>query len=166
MRSVVVYCHPCEGSLAAATRDVVLEALGPSEIDLIDLSSPTRGTPSLAGTDAALLDGSGVLVLVYPTWWSGPPGALQEWFDEVWPDDARFPSIRSILVCTTHGSSKLVNLIEGESGRLMAQRYLRRRAGRRCRVSWIALYGLDRCDADRRRRHLERVRQAISAARR
>ena len=158
MRSTVVYCHPCEGSLAAATRDVVLDVLGGSPVDLIDLSSPNRDAPSL--------DGSDLLVLVYPTWWSGPPGALQEWFDEVWPGDARFDSIRSIVVCPTHGSSKLVNALEGESGRLMARRYLRRRAGRRCRVSWVALYGVDRCGPDRRQRHLERVRRAISAARR
>lgn len=163
MRSTVVYCHPCEGSLAAATRDVVLDVLAGSPVDLIDLSSPNRDTPSLA--DTASLDGSDLLVLVYPTWWSGPPGALQEWFDEVWPGDARFDSIRSIVVCTSHGSSKLVNALEGESGRLMARRYLRRRAGRRCRVSWVALYGLDRCGPDRRQRHLERVRRAISAAR-
>ena len=95
----------------------------------------------------------------------GPVIAVRDVSFEMWPGDARFDSIRSIVVCTTHGSSKLVNALEGESGRLMARRYLRRRAGRRCRVSWVALYGVDRCGPDRRQRHLERVRRAISAAR-
>ena len=77
----VVYCHPLEGSLTAAARDIALEALRGVTTHLVDLSDPDRDTAGLAETDADALSHSSGLVLVYPTWWSGPPGALQRWFD-------------------------------------------------------------------------------------
>ena len=161
----VVYCHPLEGSLTAAARDIALEALRGVTTHLVDLSAPDRDTAGLAETDADALSRSSGLVLVYPTWWSGPPGALQRWFDEVWPPSARFGSIERIVACTSHGSSKLVNSLEGESGKRTVSRYLRPRCARRCRVEWVALYGLDRCSPEHRARHLERVGQRIKSLR-
>lgn len=158
----LVYCHPLEGSLNAAARTAALDSLTGVEVHLVDLSAPDRDTSALAAEDADALARSTALVLVYPTWWSGPPGALQHWFDEVWTPSARFGSIRRIIVCTTHGSSKLVNSLEGESGKRTASRYLRSRCAPRCQVRWVALYGLDRCGADRRARHLEQIRRAVS----
>jgi len=159
----LVYCHPVEGSLTSAVRDSAVEALGGTTPHIVDLSDPDRDTAALAMTDADALARSSSLILVYPTWWSGPPAALQNWFDEVWSPSARFDTIQRIVVCTSHGSSKFVNSLEGESGKRTVSRYLRPRCSRRCRVEWIALYGLDRCGPDRRARHLERVGRRISA---
>ena len=69
-------------------------------------------------------------MLVYPTWWSGQPAMLKGWIDRVWVAGvawdlppganvlrARLRNVRRIVVVTTHGSSKLVNALEGEAGK-------------------------------------------------
>ena len=70
------------------------------------------------------------IVFVYPTWWSSQPAILKGWIDRIlmnevaWvlPEGAArikplLTQIRRIVVVTTHGSSKLVNALEGESGK-------------------------------------------------
>lgn len=118
------------------------------------------------------------LILVYPTWWSGQPAILKGWFDRVlingvaWslPDGAsrlkpELANIRRLVVVTTHGSSKFINALEGESGKRTAFRSVRLMFHWRARSSWIAMYKLDRAsDAEReafKRRVRRRVRRAI-----
>ena len=84
------------------------------------------------------------LVLVYPTWWSGQPAMLKGWIDRVWvagvawelPAGANVlrPLLRNIsriVVVTGHGSSKLVNALEGEGGKRTVTRSLRAMTSRR-----------------------------------
>jgi NAD(P)H dehydrogenase (quinone) len=114
------------------------------------------------------------LVLVYPTWWSGQPAILKGWFDRVFvnevawelPEGAnrlqpRLTNIRRLVVVTTHGSSKLVNAIQGESGKRLVLRSVRLMMNWRTRTSWIALYGLDFRSEKYRQRMLNRVRRRI-----
>lgn len=103
------------------------------------------------------------LVLVYPTWWSAQPAMLKGWIDRVWIDGVAWHlppganriepllrNIRRITVVTTHGSSRLVNLAQGDAGRHLVQRSLRFLCSRTTRVTWLALYGVDsRPPADR-----------------
>lgn len=118
------------------------------------------------------------LVLVYPTWWSGQPAVLKGWFDRVlmcgvaWrlPDGASrieplLTNVRRMLVVTTHGSSKWVNMLQGEPGKRTALRSVRLMFGARCRTSWIAAYGMDRADAAERLRFENRVRHLLSRLR-
>ena len=99
-------------------------------------------------------------MLVYPTWWSGQPAMLKGWIDRVlglrcrvdpagWRHALRprLRNVRRIVVVTTHGSSKLVNAIQGEGGKRTVTRALRLLCHRRCRTTWIALYGVDRVSA-------------------
>ena len=115
------------------------------------------------------------LVLVYPTWWSTQPAILKGWFERVWVngvasevhDDGRPPSplltnIRRIVVVTTHGSPKRLNAVQGESGKRFVKRALRASVNRRCRVHWIALYGIDRDNPHARTRFLDRVSGRIA----
>ena len=115
------------------------------------------------------------LVLVYPTWWSGVPAILKGWFDRVWVNDVAFVlpdgshtprgglgNICSITVVTTHGSSKLRNLAQGQSGRRMILRGLRSLCGLRCRSNWIAMYDLDRATQRDREEFVERVRGELT----
>lgn len=96
------------------------------------------------------------LVLVYPTWFSGQPARLKGWFDRVWmhrvafvlPEGAnrirgRLHDIRRIDVVTSHGSTRRVNLVQGNSGRVRVRRTLRILCHRRCRTTWTALYDVD-----------------------
>lgn len=115
------------------------------------------------------------LVLVYPTWWSGQPAMLKGWIDRVWvngvawtlPEGSDRPrpllgNIRRITVVTTHGSSKFVNALEGETGKRIANRSLRVMCSRRCRTRWIAFYGIDAATAESRSEFIERVRRLLA----
>lgn len=110
------------------------------------------------------------LVLIYPTWWSGQPAMLKGWIERVWvngvawslPDGADrlrpgLTNVRRITVVTTHGSSKLVNALEGETGKRVAFRSLRLLCGRLTRTRWIALYSIDTCTANERVAFLAKV---------
>jgi len=115
------------------------------------------------------------LVLIYPTWWSGQPAMLKGWIDRVWvagvawelPGGAtwirgRLRNIRRIVAVTTHGSSKLVNALEGETGKRTVTRTLRSMCSWRARTTWCALYGIDTTDATKRTDFLDRVEQTMS----
>ncbi|MFN6120417.1 MAG: NAD(P)H-dependent oxidoreductase [Actinomycetes bacterium] len=110
------------------------------------------------------------LILVYPTWWSGQPAMLKGWFDRVWAAGVAWelpeghnrirPLLRNIhtmVAVTSHGSSKLVNAMEGETGKRTMTRALRVACNVRCRTCWIAVYGIDRATPDARTRFLDRV---------
>ena len=120
------------------------------------------------------------LVLVHPTWWSGQPAILKGWIDRVWPTGtgwhpvgpsprpwqlrARHPlwQLRRLVVVTTHGSPRRVNLLQGEAGRLTVRRGLRRRAHPRARVRWVACYGIDEDRPARREAFVARVAREMA----
>lgn len=119
------------------------------------------------------------IVFVYPTWWSSQPAILKGWIDRIlmnevaWvlPEGAArikplLTQIRRIGVVTTHGSSKLVNALQGESGKRTMFRSVRLMMHRRTRCSWIAMYGLDNATDTDRQRFIEtvirRTRRAFS----
>lgn len=114
------------------------------------------------------------LVLVYPTWWSGQPAILKGWFDRTFVNEVawelpsganrlqpRLTNIRRLVVVTTHGSSKLVNSIQGESGKRVALRAVRLMMNWRTRTTWLALYGLDFRSSAYREKMMRRVRRKI-----
>jgi putative NADPH-quinone reductase len=114
------------------------------------------------------------LVLVYPTWWSGQPAMLKGWFDRVlmngvaWvlPDGAArirplLTNVRRLVVVTTHGSSKFVNALEGESGKRTVFRSVRLMLHRRVRCEWIAMYGVDNATLSQREKFSSRVCRRI-----
>jgi len=165
---VVVFCHPSEDSFVAHLRDRLVAPLraGGHDVTVLDTG---RGTAS-AAADRLVLGRAEVLAFVYPTWWSGVPGALADWVGAVWPEPTAggpsrpaFPGIRRLAVVTTHGSSRLVNAAEGRAGRLLLTRALPAACHPRCRVSWHAVYGLDRARPARRRRFADRVERLAVA---
>jgi putative NADPH-quinone reductase len=99
---------------------------------------------------------------------------LKGWIDRVWvsgvayelPDGAnrirpRLHNVRRIAAVTTHGSSKLVNTLQGEGGKRVVSRSLRALCHPFARTKWIALYGIDRAtDADRAK-FLDRVERSM-----
>lgn len=108
MRILLIYCHPCEDSLTAAIRDVVLGALGRGdhEIRLVDLYAegfdPVMGPAERRGyhdpgenekpvqAHIEHLRWAEGLIFVYPTWWFGLPAMLKGWLDRVWVPHATF----------------------------------------------------------------------------
>ncbi|MFZ9040352.1 MAG: NAD(P)H-dependent oxidoreductase [Ilumatobacteraceae bacterium] len=192
MKVLVVHCHPNPASLVAAAKDRVLAGLDAAghEVRITDLYadgfrpelSPEEwhrhhvaGVGDDLSRHADDLRWAEGLVFVYPTWWSGQPAMLKGWMDRVWasgvawelPDGARvlrplLTDIRRLAVVTTHGSSKWINSIEGESGKRTVFRSLRSLCSGRVRTSWTAIYGLDRADEATRRAWLDRVELRFS----
>ena len=192
MRVLVVYCHPNPASLVAAARDRALAGLERAghEVRLTDLyaddfepamSAAERRThaepgvlPQL-GSYADDLAWAQALVLVYPTWWSGQPAMLKGWIDRVWVAGVAWElppggnvlkpllsNVRRIVVVTTHGSSKLLNSLQGEPGKRTATRSIRTMCSKRTRTTWCALYGLDSASESQRQAFLDRVEQTLA----
>jgi putative NADPH-quinone reductase len=192
MRALVVYCHPDPDSLVAAARDRVLAGLASAGHDarLTDLYADgfepamtaderrTHQDPGVAPDLQRYADDllwADALVLVYPTWWSGQPAMLKGWIDRVWvagvawelPEGANLirpllRNVRRIVVVTTHGSPKWMNMIEGEAGKRTAFRSIRAMCSRRTRTTWCSLYGVDDSDARDRARFLDRVERTLA----
>jgi len=192
MRVLVVYCHPNSQSLVAAARDRALSGLATAghDVRLTDLyadgftpemSADERRTHKIPGVATELqsyaddLAWAEALVLVYPTWWSGQPAMLKGWIDRVWvagvawelPEGTNVlrPSltrVRRIVVVTTHGSSKLVNSLQGEAGKRIVTRSIRAMCSRYTSTTWCALYGLDRADEPKRTAFLDRVERTLA----
>jgi NAD(P)H dehydrogenase (quinone) len=188
---LVVHCHPLEGSFIAAVRDRVLAGLaaGGAEVRLTDLyadgfdpafSAAERADHLAPGTHPSLVSYADdlrwcdTLVLVYPTWWSGQPAMLKGWIDRVWvnevawtlPDGANrlrpeLRNVRRLVAVTTHGSSKLINAIEGESGKRTLTRSLRSMCHPLARTTWLAMYGVDNASEADRLAFLDRVERRV-----
>lgn len=127
---------------------------------------------------AADLQWCDVLVLVYPTWFSGQPAMLKGWFDRIWVRDIAYElpegtntikpalhNVRKIMVVTTHGSPKWVNAIQGEGGKRTAFRAVRLVCNPRTRTKWLALYGIDTATTTRRTWFLRRVERTMARLR-
>jgi putative NADPH-quinone reductase len=195
MRALVVYAHPDPESFAGAVLARAVRGLERAghEVRVTDLyadgfdgamTADERLTHKEPGVGRDLqrhtddLRWAELLVLVYPTWWSGFPAILKGWVDRVWvagvawelPDGAnrirpRLGNIRRIIAITGHGSSKLVNMAEGESGKRTVTRSMRAMCSWRTRTTWCALYGLDTSTAEQRDAFLERVERVTAHAR-
>jgi NAD(P)H dehydrogenase (quinone) len=137
-----------------------------------------RTAPQLHTDIAAHLDHlrwAEALVLVYPTWWAGQPAMLKGWFDRVlvngvaWylPEGANrisplLTKVRRLVVVTSHGSTKFVNMVEGEGGKRVVSRAVRVLCNLRCRTRWVALYDIDRAPLAKRQAFLDRVERRLA----
>ena len=159
-------------------RDLHVENFNPflsaAERALHHTSPTTR--PEL-GRDVEDLRWCEAIVFVYPTWWSGLPAMLKGWIDRTWMNEVawvlpagantirpRLTQITRLVAVTTHGSSKLVNALQGEPGKRTITRSIRVMCNRFCRARWIAFYGIDKSTMAQRQRHLETVGQRVARA--
>ena len=191
-RALVVYCHPSSESFVAAVRDRVIAGLraAGADVRLSDLyadgfdpgfTATERANHLVAGADPSItsyaddLRWCDTLVLVYPTWWSGQPAMLKGWMDRVWvngvawtlPDGANrlrpgLRNVRRLVAISTHGSSKFINMVEGESGKRTVTRSLRSMCHPLARSTWLAMYGIDNASDAHRAQFLDRVERLVT----
>jgi putative NADPH-quinone reductase len=192
MKSLVVYCHPNPASFTAAMRDRAigaLEARG-DEVRANDLYADgldplftaderkrhlEHGGDPVVGPYVEDLLWCERLLLVYPTWWSGQPAMLKGWIERVWVNGVawelpaganrlrgRLHNVRRIVAITSHGSSKLINAVEGEVGKRMVTRTLRSLCHPLARTTWLAFYGIDTAPEARRQQFLDKVERKLS----
>ena len=191
MNAYVVYCGPDPESFTAAVCQRVVDALQADghEVRTSDLyaedfepalSLEERLThrdpgqhPAIAGY-CSHLSWCDTLVFIYPTWWSGQPAMLTGWLDRVlvsgvaWNETTGsvritpgLTNIRRVVAITTHGSSKLINLLEGETGRRVIGRSVRVLCHRFARTTWLAMYNIDRSSEAERTAFLDRVERRM-----
>ena len=178
MSTLVVFCHPVPESFGAAVATQVVETLSDAgaEPRLLDLyadgfSATAAGAPVVEAHSEALRNAN-ALVLVYPTWWSGLPAMLAGWFEQVvaggsTPRPGRpettaasrdlLANLRYVAAVTTHGSSKLVNALQGEAGLHFLRQSVHPLCPANCRMVWLAFYSSDRSSMTDRRAFLARV---------
>jgi NAD(P)H dehydrogenase (quinone) len=132
--------------------------------------------PVQHGEQVELLEWATSLVLVYPTWFGGFPAMLKGWIDRVWaagvaydlpPGGSRIQprlrNIRELVVITSHGSAKHMNMLQGEPGKRLVKRGLRVMCHTLCRVRWVAFYGNDTCTDNDRRVFVQKVRVSMGS---
>ncbi len=135
--------------------------------------TPPSTRPELA-KDVADLRWCDAIVFIYPTWWAGLPAMLKGWIDRTWMNEVawvlpagantirpRLTNIRRLVAVTTHGSSKVINSLQGEPGKRIISRSIRVMCNRWCRARWIAFYGLDKSTQKQRQKHLDTVGKRV-----
>lgn len=140
-----------------------------SSAEWVDHLAPAHPHPEIAGY-CDNLRWCNALVLIYPTWWSGQPAMLTGWLDRVlvrgvaWEMregasriTGRLTNVSQLVAITSHGSSKFINVIEGETGRRVVSRAVRVLCHRFARTTWLALYNIDRSTQADREAFLDRV---------
>ena len=156
--TLVLQAHPLEASYSAALRDRTLLALKDSgaphrSYRLADGERPTSDE----------LEAARRLILVYPTWSGGLPASLLAWAHEVLDQPRALESVRELIVVTSCGSSRWVNLVQGEWGRDLLKTRILPRCAPGARFRWLALYKVDRRSREEMAHHLDRVERSIRA---
>jgi putative NADPH-quinone reductase len=122
----------------------------------------------------ALVQRARALVFVYPTWWWGVPAVLKGWLERVlvpgvgFVFDARhhvrpgLTHVDRLVGISTYGARRAEMAFFNDAGRRTILRALRLNTGRRCRTTWLALYGMDRTDAAAREAFAAKVDAAMA----
>jgi putative NADPH-quinone reductase len=190
MNILVVYCHPLEGSFTQAVLQAALRGFKAAghQVHLIDLYGEGFN-PVMSGderarylTDVAAnaalvaphieaLQACDALVVVYPTWYYGPPAMLKGWLERVFLPDIVFKvprakgqrasgnlkNIRVFMGLTTSGSPWWWLRLIRDPGRNLWLRGLRPLFHARCKFHWLQLYSMNNVTPKDCSRHLQRV---------
>ena len=155
---LILQAHPSENSFNQAILDTALVSLQRSGINptLIRL-----GKEKLRA-DTALKKPS-ALILIYPTWWGGYPASLMQCINEMYQSQSDLlQDVRKILSITTHGSSKFINLLQGEWGRSYTKNRIAKICDNSVQLKWTSLYKIDRCTDEELKDYLAKVKSDVT----
>jgi NAD(P)H dehydrogenase (quinone) len=185
-RFLIVRAHPLAESFVNAAGDRAVTALQRNGHDIKQIDLYRDGFDPAVSLDEWRTRRSGIVaelahyaddlrwatdvVFVYPTWFGTHPAMLKGWFDRVWVEGVSYHlvpgsraatgklrNVRGIWTVTSHGSTRAMNMLQGEPGKHFVSRGLRVLCSRRCRVRWVAFYGNDTASPNDREQFLERV---------
>lgn len=185
---LVVYAHPNPESYNSAIKNQVVQTLGEAGhlVNVLDLYQEgfearmsqeerlrymTKDNTNGLEQEICRLRWADSLVLVYPTWWMGPPAILKGWLDRVWLPGiaAKFETgavvpgltnIQRVVVITTQGSSWWRMKLIGNPPRKMMRLSIWS-CTRFKRFHWLALYSMDKSTRQGRVRFLEKLNQKL-----
>jgi putative NADPH-quinone reductase len=195
-RALVILAHPCADSYGTALAHAAVDGLraGGAHVDLLDLyalnfaavMSPEERRAymteapildPMVAEHARLLKAAHTLVVVYPTWWSGPPAILKGWMERVMvsgvsfhidPTDHRIrrglTNMRRVIGISTYGSPRTYVRAINDNGRRIFTRSMRLAAGFRLRTTWLGLYAIDTATESERVAFLTKVRRELERA--
>jgi NAD(P)H dehydrogenase (quinone) len=171
-----------ESTLKAAGHDVTVvhldeehfrPAMSAEERLAYDTATPILDAQVAVHAD--LVAAAEALVFIYPTWWAAPPAVLKGWMERVLVPGVAFTfepgthevraglrHVRRLVGITTYGSSRLYVRILGDPGRRTIMRALRLLCARRCRRTWLGLYGMDTATSEARQAFLDRVAKRMA----
>ena len=175
-------CDTAERALRTAGHDVTVlhlddEAFRPamSAAERIAYHSATPILDPQVEAHADLVRRAEAFVFVYPTWWAGPPAIMKGWLERVMVPGVAFhldPTthrvradlrhVRRLVGVSTYGSSRLYVRVLSDPGRRTIQRALRMLCARRCRRTWLALYGMDTSTPQQREAFLAHVERELT----
>ncbi len=164
VRAFVIQAHPLRDSYNAALHDAVVRGLEASGHDVASAHLDRGDDPDLGE-----LGDASSLIFVYPTWWGGPPAILLDWLQRrLGPDlEAVTRPLRHVQLLgavTSHGSARWVNIVQGEPGRQLIVRGVRRLCAPDAATRWLALYKLDRLPRRALEAFIGRVEAELGAA--
>ena len=194
MRCLVVKAHPLSESLCSSMTQRIVEFLRTSghEVILEDLDAQQFEAAMTAVERASYYDGpyttqsiadyverlrtAEAIVLIFPTWWFGPPANLKGWFDRVWgpgvaydhskgygPIKARLHDLREMLVVTTLGAPWWVDrLILRQPVRRIIKTAIVGTCAPRCRFQMLSMYKCESLTPEQVEGFWSRIQRALS----
>ena len=155
---LILQAHPSENSFNQAILDTALVSLQQSGINptLIRLGKEELLADTASRKPSALM-------LIYPTWWGGYPASLMQCVNEIYQSQSDLlQDVRSILSITTHGSSKFINLLQGEWGRWYTKNRIAKICDNSVQLKWTSLYKIDRCTNEELKNYLTKVKSDVT----
>jgi putative NADPH-quinone reductase len=184
MLAVVIVAHPRSDSYTCALARRAAEGLDAAghDVEVLDLyrlgfraamsaeewhvyESDEPIVDPMVADHARTIQRAGLLVFVYPTWWSGLPAILKGWLERVLVPGVGFrldertgkvrpalTGVHTIVGISTYGFPRSYPRAVDDNGRRTLTRALRMSCGMRTRTRWFGLYrigtstGMERAD--------------------
>lgn len=158
MKILIAQSHPSYESFSEAILQVVLESLKQTDAEVSLVRVGKQESSSILE-----LEKPDLLVLIYPTWWGGYPASLLQWIqDSLMLGNGMLANVQKVISVTTHGSSKLVNIVQGEWGKAYTKRKLLPLCKNDVQSEWLSLYKIDRQRPQNLETFLEEVSKSFA----
>lgn len=168
VKTLVMQAHPLDESFSTALLQAVRQTLESSGISPTVIRLAQGEEPDLSRANFEHV------IAVCPTWWGSPPAILLDWLQRTLAPyvDGNQPAscsplrlVRRLSVVTSHGSSRLINRLQGEPGRQTWSRVVVPCCHPEVKFEWISLYKIDRSTPEQRATFLDDVSSRFTSGR-